>query len=93
MRLAKRAENQDDAAPTVVLTVEPLRVGVVDAARLIGVGRTRMYEHIKAGAIRTVKDGDRTLITMEELRGFVARSAGSEQQRQPQPPVESPNAA
>ena len=65
------------------LMIEPLRVGVVDAAKMLGIGRTRMYEHIKAGAIRTVKDGDRTLITVEELRGFVARESRTSELEKP----------
>ena len=58
--------------------IEPLRVGVVDAAKLIGIGQTRMREHIKAGKIRTVRDGDRVLITMEELRRYVAQDTAAQ---------------
>jgi hypothetical protein len=38
------------------------------------VSRARVYDHIKKGSIRSVKDGSRTLFTMVELRAFVARS-------------------
>lgn len=57
-----------------VVSVEPLRVDVPEAARIIGVSRSRLYLHIKQGALRTVKDGGRTLLTMKELRAFVARN-------------------
>ena len=52
----------------------PLRVGVLEAARMIGVSRAQIYKHIKSGAIRTVKDGRTTLLTMKELRSFVERN-------------------
>jgi excisionase family DNA binding protein len=53
---------------------EPLRVGVNEAARIIGVSRSRLYQHIKAGSIRSMKDGGRTLLSMAELRRFVANA-------------------
>jgi excisionase family DNA binding protein len=59
---------------TEIGMAEPLRVGIPEAARLLGVSRARLYEHMKAGAIRSVKDGARTLFTMAELRAFVARN-------------------
>lgn len=56
------------------LTVEPLRVSIPDAAQILGVSRAHLYRHIKAGDIKTVKDGERTLFTMAELRAYVARN-------------------
>jgi excisionase family DNA binding protein len=52
---------------------EPLRVGVPEAARMLGVSRARLYDHIKRGSLKSVKDGSRTLFTMVELRAFAAR--------------------
>jgi len=60
--------------PATHIGVEPLRVTVPEAARILGVSRSRLYEHIKEGAIHPSKDGGRTLFTMIELRAFVARS-------------------
>lgn len=52
----------------------PLRVGVREAARIIGVSRAQLYKHIKSGKIHTVKEGRHTLLTMKELRSFVERN-------------------
>jgi excisionase family DNA binding protein len=52
----------------------PLRVGVLEAARLIGVSRAQLYKHMKSGSIRAVKEGRHTLFTMKELRAFVDRN-------------------
>jgi excisionase family DNA binding protein len=49
-----------------------LRVGVLEAARIIGVSRTRLYKHVKEGTIKVTKDGKRTLFSMRELQTFVA---------------------
>jgi excisionase family DNA binding protein len=56
------------------MTIEPLRVSVEEAARIIGVSRSVIYKHMKAGTLRAVKDGTRTLFTMTELRGYVFRT-------------------
>src|SRR5579863_7110264 len=55
-------------------TTERLRVTVPEAARIIGVSRTRLYKHIKSGAIRVTKDGGRTLFTMSDLRKLVPQT-------------------
>lgn len=52
---------------------EPLRVGIQDAAQVLGISRTRIFEHVKAGRLKKVKDGHRTLFLMTELRRFVAQ--------------------
>lgn len=56
-------------------TVQPLRVSTPEAARLIGISRANLYKKILAGQIAAQKDGRRTLITVEELRRYVERSA------------------
>lgn len=61
-----------------VTVSEPLRVGVPEAARILGVSRAQLYKHIKSGAIKAVKDGSRTLFTMTELRRYVAASEAAE---------------
>jgi excisionase family DNA binding protein len=65
---------KDKTMKTTPPATEPLRVDVPEAARIIGVSRTRLYKHMKEGNIRSIKDGGRTLFTMAELRAFVARS-------------------
>lgn len=44
-----------------------------EAAELIGVGRSTLYELIKSGDIETVKIGRRTLIHHDELERYVRR--------------------
>ena len=43
--------------------VEPICVRINDAARMIGVGRTKVYELISSGELETVKIGKATRVT------------------------------
>ena len=49
----------------------PLAVRVRDAAHMIGIGRTKLYELIGSGELRTVKVARARLITMSSLRRLV----------------------
>jgi excisionase family DNA binding protein len=51
----------------------PLAVRVREATRMIGLGRTKLYELIKAGDLETVKIGRATLITMRSLSDLVGQ--------------------
>lgn len=53
--------------------VEPLCVRVNDAARMIGIGRTKLYELISSGELETVKIGKATRITTASLHRLVER--------------------
>lgn len=53
--------------------VDPICVRVNDAARMIGVGRTKLYELIASGEIETVKLGKATRITTASLQELVRR--------------------
>jgi excisionase family DNA binding protein len=55
---------------------EPICVRVNDAARMIGVGRTKLYELIAAGEVETVKLGKATRITTASLHDLVRRQRG-----------------
>jgi Helix-turn-helix domain len=60
----------------VMATIDPtpmLSVRVADASRMIGIGRTKLYELIKAGDLETVKIGRATLVTMRSLRRLIER--------------------
>lgn len=57
-----------------VATMEPLRVDIVEAARILGVSRSRVYLRIKEGSLRAVKEGGRTLLAISELHAYVART-------------------
>jgi len=51
--------------------VEPICVRINDAARMIGVGRTKLYELISCGELETVKIGKATHVTTLSLHRFV----------------------
>lgn len=51
--------------------VEPICVRVNDAARMIGIGRTKLYELISTGELETVKIGKATRITTASLQELI----------------------
>lgn len=52
---------------------DPICVRVNDAARMIGVGRTKLYELIAAGEVERVKLGKATRITTASLHDLIRR--------------------
>jgi excisionase family DNA binding protein len=52
--------------------VPPLALGIMDAARAAGVGRSTIYENINSGALKARKAGRRTLIHREDLQAWLA---------------------
>ena len=52
---------------------EPICVRVNDAARMIGVGRTKLYELISSGEVETIKIGKAKRITTASLHRLVER--------------------
>ena len=56
---------------------DPICVRVNEAARMIGVGSTKLYELIAAGEIETVKLGKATRITTASLHDLVRRQRGA----------------
>jgi hypothetical protein len=58
----------------------PLLYKVTDAMRVLRMSRTTLYEQIKAGRIRTVKQGRATFITAAALADYITlleREAGA----------------
>ena len=53
--------------------VEPICVRVNDAARMIGIGRTKLYELISNGELEAVKIGKATRVTTASLNDLVRR--------------------
>lgn len=53
----------------------PLRYTIGDACTALRIGRSRLYDLIRAGAIRTHRDGSRTFIAAAELHRYVASCA------------------
>lgn len=62
---------------TALPPLDPICVRVNEAARMIGVGRTKLYELIAAGEIETVKLGKATRITTASLHDLVRRQRGA----------------
>ena len=50
---------------------QPLTVRIPEACRITGIGRSKLYELIKEGQIRTIKVGAITLIPVCALADFL----------------------
>jgi excisionase family DNA binding protein len=50
---------------------EPLSVTVLEACRMLGVGRTKLFQEIAAGRIEARKYGRKTLILVASLRAWL----------------------
>lgn len=53
----------------------PLAVAPAEAARLAGIGRTRLYEAIASGELPSLKLGSRRLIKLDALEAWLDRHA------------------
>jgi excisionase family DNA binding protein len=51
---------------------EPLTVTIPDACRMLGIGRTKIYELIGAGDVRAIRVAGRTLVDVASLRALIA---------------------
>ncbi len=60
-------------ARTAALAFAPLCVRVLVASRMLGVGKTTVYDLIESGEIDTIKIGRATLVTVASLQDFVVR--------------------
>jgi excisionase family DNA binding protein len=68
--------------------LRPLLVGAKDAARLLGIGRTTLYELMKLGAIVPVRIGRCVRFPVADLERFVESgcTVESDTGTQPKPP-------
>lgn len=62
---------QARSRPAISFQAQPLTVRIAEACRMTGIGRSKLYELIGAGKIRTVKVGSITLVPVESLRNFL----------------------
>lgn len=51
--------------------VEPLAVRIPQAAQMLGIGKSKLYEFIAAGEIEAIKIGRSTLVPMDSLKMFL----------------------
>lgn len=49
-----------------------LAYAIPELAAAVGVGRTKIYEEIKAGRLRVTKCGGRTIITASQAQAWLA---------------------
>lgn len=68
------------AEPTRRNTVEKLLLTPEEAARSIGLGRTKVYELLRAGALESVQIGAARRVPVEALREYVERLRGEAQE-------------
>ena len=55
--------------------MDPVTVTVDDACKAIGIKRTKIYELIGSGKLRTIKIGTRTLVKTDSIRALVSGEA------------------
>lgn len=58
---------------SVPIPLDPLAVGINDAARQSGVGRTLIYRAIGEGELKARKIGRRTVIRVADLAAWIDR--------------------
>lgn len=51
----------------------PITVRIPEACRITGIGRSKLYELIKAGDIPTIKVGSMTLVPVKGLERFLEK--------------------
>jgi len=56
---------------------EPLAVGVNDATRLSGLGKSKLWELVASGKLAVKRVGRRTLISYESLKQLVLPDGGA----------------
>lgn len=54
-----------------------LTVRIADATKMLGIGRSKLYELIGAGEVETIKLGTATLIIVESIHALVERRRAS----------------
>lgn len=61
---------------TTTGTLQPMAVAPGEAARLMGIGRTMLYDELASARLRSAKIGKRRLITVEAIKDWLkAREA------------------
>jgi hypothetical protein len=81
-RIVNLTQVHSDASGDVTMqnNAQKLAYSIDDIVKLVGVGRSLLFEEIKAGRLPVKKAGRRTLVTDSALKGWLsnlpAKSAG-----------------
>jgi excisionase family DNA binding protein len=67
--------NTKTTAPAKELAPVFLALGVDDASRALGIGRTMLYHLVQSGRIRSITIGKRRLFRKADLEAFLAGEA------------------
>lgn len=71
--MIQQLSHQSGAADTTpVGSPQMLAVPVPQAARMLGISRSKFYRQMQRGAIRAVKAGKRTLVPIASLNAYLA---------------------
>ena len=58
--------------PTHTYSIEPIAVPIPAASQISGLSRSAIYRELGAGRLRAVKQGARTLVLVDSIRGYLA---------------------
>ena len=71
---SSRAISSSTATPCLSMTSDtlasPSAVSVPEAARIVGIGRSTLYEHVRAGLVPSVRIGRRVVIPTEVIEAL-----------------------
>lgn len=68
---ADRRDSDTDSHSQIASALIPLLVTVKQAAELLGIGRTTVYELIEAGELRSVKRGSSRRIPLKAIHDYI----------------------
>jgi excisionase family DNA binding protein len=63
----------ENIMPAQLKPPEPLAVSVNEATRLLGIGRTRLYQAFNDGDLKPIKCGKKTLVAYSDLQDWLRR--------------------
>lgn len=64
-----------NAKPSSIGQVDRLAVRVEEAAEMLGLGRSTVFQLLKNGGLVSIKVGKRRLIPIQEINSFIGRLA------------------
>lgn len=67
------SDGQEQSQPKLEASIEPLLVRVEEAARLLSLSRSTLYEMMDAGELPSVRRGTARRIPVAALREWIAR--------------------